>query len=245
MLLIAWLPWLILGALIYVPLGGWKVLHGGQEGDDPALRSYGRQFAVPGFHWVVLLNPSGLASANTRLDFFEPCMIRYRGRVREIASHYSWYAWWSDDVLLEYSNPPGAPPVGVQCPDGAVFLLPGRLVRDFDARFAERVRYEKTLATEVQEAMTHAREGAAFPVDRVIQWVEVLNPAGVENFGYRVGFLDACGIEQGGTVRALATTSRGMLYAYRPDPARGFLGIGIPCPADTVFIPAASTRRYF
>jgi hypothetical protein len=36
-----------------------------------------------------------------------------------------------------------------------------------------------------------------------------------------------------------------MLYAYRPDPARGFLGIGIPCPADTVFIPAASTRRYF
>jgi hypothetical protein len=238
-------PWLIVGALLYFPLGGWKVLQGGQEGNAPAPRSYGERHDVPGFHWVVLLNENGLATADTQLEFFEMCLIRYRGRVQEITSHYSWYAWWSDDVLLEYRNPDSLPPVGVQCPDGAVFLLPGPLVRGFDDLYGERVRFEETLAAEVRDVLARTRGGAPFPVDRMFRWVEALNPAGVENFGYRIGFLDACGIEEGGTVRALADTSQGLLYEYQPDPARGFLGIGIPCPADTVFTLDSSPPRYF
>jgi hypothetical protein len=239
------LPLLIAAVLVYVPMGGWKLLYGGQGDDDPASRTYGAQYDVPGFEWVVLLNSQGLSTADAKLDFFDSCLIRYRGSVREVISHYSWYARLSRDTLVEYRAPAGSVPAGVLCPDGAVFLLPQEALIGFNARVAEREAYEAQLAGEVQAALGAPQRGPAYAVDDTIRWVEAVNPSGLESFGYRIAFLDACGIEEGGTVRAIRQTSQGMLYAYTPEAGLGFRGIGIPCPVDTVFLEHGPQRRYF
>ena len=238
-------PLLLAAALLYIPLGGWKLLYGGQGGDDPATRTYGEAHSVPGFEWVVLLNPQGLSTADATLDFFDSCLIRYRGNVREITSHYSWYATLSHDTLVEYTAPAGSISAGVLCPDGAVFLLPQRELNGFNARFAQRETYEAQLADEVQSAINAPRNGPAYTVNATIRWVEAVNPSGLESFGYRIAFLDACGIESGGTVQAIRSTSEGMLYAYTPEVGQTFRGIGIPCPANTVFLELGPKRRYF
>lgn len=238
-------PLLVAAMLVYIPLGGWKVLYGGSGGDDPAAREYGAAYPVPGFEWVVVLNPNGIATTDAHLGFFDTCLIRYRGTVREITSHYSWYAALSRDTLVEYSSPPGHPAAGALCPDGTVFLLPRDELDGFAARTVERAAYESSLAAEVGAAMTAPPQGRMRQVDDDIRWVEALNPRGVESYGYRIDFLDACGIEAGGTVQALRATSQGTLYAYTPDPARGFRGIGIPCPDHTVFLQNGPSRQYY
>lgn len=243
------LPLLIFALLVYVPLGGWRHLHGGQAGDDPAERTYGAAQDVPGFAWAVVLNTGGVRTADGHIDFFEPCMLRYRGIVREVTSHFSFYTWWNEavenDVLVEYDNPPDSRAVGTLCPDGAVFLLPREEWRTYSARTAERRAYEARLAAEVQDALADPRPGRAHRVAESLRWVEALNPTGLENYGYRIGFLEACGIEAGGTVRPVSETSLGTLYTYDPDPRTGFRGVGIPCPADTAFLLEDTARRTF
>lgn len=238
------LPLLIGAVLVYVPLGGWKALYGGQGEDDPAARTYGAVHNVPGFAWVVALNPNGVRSGDARVGFFEQCLIRYRGSVREITSRYSWYSWLSDDTLVEYANPP-APVRGVMCPDGTVFLLPQDELAAYNARAAARRNYEVRLAAEVQSALSARQSGPSFVVQHSVDWVEAANPTGLESFGYRIGFLDVCAIEAGGTVQAIQRTDQGTLYAYTPDPRVGYRGIGIPCPPETVFFDGRPSRRYF
>jgi hypothetical protein len=240
----AW-PLLLAALLVYIPLGGWKLLYGSSGGDDPATRAYGAAYPVPGFAWVVVLNPEGVSTADGHLGFFDSCLIGYRGAVREVTSHHSWYAALSRDTLVEYRAPAERDSVGVLCPDGALFLLPRAELDAFPARTAERSAYESRLAAEVRAALAGTPRSEAQPVRETIRWVEALNPQGLESYGYRIGFLDACGLEEGGMVRALSATSQGMLYTYTPHPALGFRGIGIPCPPDTVFLQHGSARNYF
>jgi len=239
------IPWLLAVVLVYIPLAGWKVLHGAQDGDDAARRTYGAAHNVPGFAWVVLLNPGGLPTADARLHVFDSCLIRYRGQVQEITSHFSWYTRLSRDTLVEYRAPAGSTSAGVLCPDGAVFLLPQDELNGYDARFAERVAYETQLADEVQAALGAPRRGPVHTVAETLRWVEAVNPRGLESYGYRIAFLDACGIEAGGMVQAIRQTSQGMLYAYTPEARHTFRGIGIPCPANTVFLEQGPRHRYF
>ncbi len=233
--LTALVPLLIAAALIYFPVGGWKLILGGEEGGSPEARTYGATHDVPGFHWVVVLNPDGVDSADTHIGFWEQCLIRYRGAVTEVTSHFSWYATLSGDTLVEYANPAGTPATGVLCPDGTVFMLPDELLAGFNARFAERVAREDALAEAVEEALASAYAGESFVLRDSFEWVEVVNPEGVENYGYDIAFLDVCGIEAGGTVREIQRTAYGSLYRYTPSAGAHFRGVGIPCPGETVF----------
>ncbi len=243
---LAWLlPLFIAGLLLYFPIAGWRHLHGGETGDDPAARTYGASHAVPGFQWVVVLNAQGVDTADTHIAFFEQCLLRYRGTVHEVTSHYSWYAWWSDDALVEYENPAGVTAAGILCPDGTVFLLADADLRTFGERFAERQAYETRLAREVDAALAAAEPGRPIPVRASLRWVEALNPTGLRSHGYAIAFLDACGIEAGGTIRAIHETSLGTLYSYAPHPEHRFVGVGIPCPEQTVFLLNGTARRYF
>jgi hypothetical protein len=237
------LPLLVVALLVYLPLGGWKLLYGGE--DDSATRSYGAEYNVPGFEWTVVLNPHGVPTEDTRIGFFDQCLLRYRGSVREVTSHYSLYTALSRDTLVEYRAPVGSPARGTLCPDGAVFLLPKAELAQFNGRFAERERYEQQLAAEVEDAISAPRPGPAYTVEETIHWVEAANPEGLESFGYHIPFLDACGIEAGGTVQAIQQISEGTLYAYTPEPGQSFRGIGIPCPPNTVFLRDALRPRYF
>lgn len=241
------LPVLAMAVALALPLLGGDDLMGseGMELEAPAQRTYGAVYGVPGFAWATLLNQDRLASADLQLNFWDNCLLRYRGRVQEITSHWSFYTWWSEDVLVEYTNPPGSPATGVLCPDGAVFLLPRDELATYEPRFAERQAYEAELRDEVSTALAAGERGAARPVEGFFRWVEVANPKGVENFGYRVPFLDACGIESGGTVRVVDTTSHGPLYEYEPRPQADFRGVGIPCPPQTVFFWRSSTATVF
>jgi hypothetical protein len=239
------LPLLLAAVLIYIPLSGWRVLYGSESGDDSAGRTYGAEYQVPGFEWVVILNPDGVQTSDTTLGFFDRCLMRYRGTVREITSHYSWYSDLNSDTLVEYSAPEGSDSAGALCPDGTVALLPRDEVGAFNARFEEREAYEAALAQQVRQALDAPRAGAAYAVEDDLRWVEAVNPQGLESFGYHIAFLDACGIEAGGTVQAIQATSEGTLYEYTPDPGEGFRGVGIPCPANTVFLEHGPQRRYF
>ncbi|HKI97732.1 MAG TPA: hypothetical protein VKB51_04585 [bacterium] len=240
-----WVPLLLAAVLVYVPMSGWKVLYGTEEGDNPAARTYGAEYRVPGFEWAVVLNPDGIRTSDVKLGFYDRCLMRYRGSVREITSHYSWYASLSRDTLVEYTAPPEAPAAGTLCPDGAVFLLPKAELDGFDGRFAEREAYEGQLAAEVQAALSAPRRGAAQVVEDSVHWVEAVNPDGLESFGYRIAFLDVCGIEAGGTVQAIQETAEGTLLAYIPATDASFRGIGIPCPANTVFFEHGPQRHYY
>ena len=239
----ALLPLAVVALLVYLPLGGWKLLYGGE--DDPGPRSYGAESNVPGFGWAVVLNSQGVRTADARIGFFDLCLLRYRGSVREVTSHFSWYAAISHDTLVEYSAPQGTPARGALCPDGTLFLLPKAELARFNGRFAERERYEQRLAAEVEDAISSPRPGPAYTVAEDIRWVEAANPEGLESFGYQIPFLEACGIEAGGTVQAIRQISEGTLYAYTPEHGQSFRGIGIPCPPNTVFLQDAFRPRYF
>lgn len=233
------LPLLIAVALLSVPFGGWRLLFGGATQGDDAPRTYGDEMPVPGFAWVVLLNWGGLPTADGYLAFYDTCLVRYRGHVREVTSHYSLYTSLSRDPLVEYTPPPGSVSAGVLCPQGALFLLSREELATYGQRFAERQAYEGRLADAVNRATRQRPAGPATQVEDELRWVEAVNPAGLHSFGYRIGFLDACGIERGGTVRTVADTFAGTLYAYDPDPRVGFRGIGIPCPPNTIFLRSA------
>lgn len=239
------LPLLIFGVLLYIPLGGWKTLSGsvGLSLGSNEVRTYGAAHDVPGFHWVTVLNSDGVDNGPVHLGFFDSCLIRYRGEVHEITSHFSLWAWWSEDTLLEYVNPEGQPSRGVLCPDGTVFMMEPDTVQDFNARFAERHAYETELRDMVRTA---AREqgGQRYGVYENLQWVEVLNPQGVETFGYEVDFLGTCIMERGGVVEEVGRIDYGTLARYEPDPALGFRGVGIPCPADTLFVLEGDRLAY-
>ena len=51
----------------------------------------------------------------------------------------------------------------------------------------------------------------------------------------QVPFLDICGIEAWGSVQIVGQTSFGSLFEYTPPEDGEFLGIGIPCPENTLF----------
>ena len=230
------IPLLIAFLLVYLPLGGWRLIHGGGTAPEPAQRTYGATHSVPDFAWVVLLNQGGLSTGSGRLAFFDTCLVRYRGQVREVTSHHSLYTLLTRDVLVEYAPPTGAEARGVLCPQGAVFLLPKAELAAYNGRYAARSRQEAQLADEVTSAARQRPMDSPRQVEADLRWVEAANPAGLQSFGYEIGFLDACAIERGGTVQALAGTSAGTLYAYQPDPRVGFRGVGIPCPAQTLFL---------
>lgn len=230
------LPLLIAILLVYVPFGGWRLLYGGPTEEDAVPLTYGAETPVPGFAWVTLLNWGGVSTSDGHLSFFDTCLIRYRGRVQEVTSHYSLYTTLSRDPLVEYTPPPGSVSAGVLCPQGALFLLPREELATYGERFAERQAYEGRLADAVNRAARQPASGPATPVSDDLRWVEAVNPAGLDSYGYRIDFLDACGIERGGTVQAVADTFAGTVYAYDPDPSVGFRGIGIPCPPKTLFL---------
>lgn len=235
----------IFGLLVYIPFGGWKAIAVSDSYDQPDQRTYGDVHDVPGFEWVTVLNERGVHTADTAIRFYEHCLVRYRGQVQEITNHWSWYSWWSDSVMVEYANPPESVPTGVLCPDHTVFFLGRDELAGYEGRYQERAAYEQQLRAEIAAALRDRQPGPAYPVQAPIQWVEVANPDGVRNFGYDIPFLDTCGIEAGGVIQAVHGTADGTLYEYTPDASVGFRGLGVPCPASTVFFLDGSRTSYF
>ena len=238
------IPLLIFTLLIYLPLGGWKLFSSEVATPSQEPRVYGDSAAVPGFQWVEIINEGGVRT-NITLRKYEDCLLRYRGEVSEVLNHESFWSWVTGERLMEYSPPPAHVSNGVLCPEGTVFYLAPENMPQWQAAFEERFAFEDTLKAEINGIRDSTPQGRTQLWDEFFTWVEVLNPEGIANFGYEVTFLDTCGLEEGGEIRAVGNTSQGLLYEYRPDPTRGYIGMGIPCPARTLFLMDGPKTRYF
>lgn len=228
------LGYLLVFLLLFFPLGGWKLITSEISAMDDE-RVYGEVYDVPGFRWAMVRNRYGVRTAEIQLRRFENCLMRYRGQVTEVTNQSTWWSSWKDQVLVEYTPPEGVESTGVLCPEGTIFYIHRDELDDFPERFQQRQQFEEQLLQEVSAVLDEKRWGQEFQVEDFFTWVEVVNPAGVRNFGYRISFLDVCGIESLGTAQEIGQTSRGALFEYTPDEGRGFVGVGIPCPANTLF----------
>lgn len=229
------LGYLLVFVLLFIPMGGWKIFTSEISASEEE-RIYGEEYDVPGFRWARIRNRYGVQTAEFQLRRFENCLLRYRGRVTEITNHSTWWSSWKDQVLVEYTPPEGSEATGVLCPEGTLFYISREELQSFPEQFDERQRFEEELVREVSDLRINPFAGEVLQVDAQFTWVEVVNPEGVENFGYRVPFLDICGIEAWGSAQHIGTTSVGDLYLYTPYADHGFLGLGIPCPAATLFL---------
>lgn len=220
--------------LLFIPFGGWKLITSDISASEEA-RVYGAVFDVPKFHWARIMNRYGVHTDEFLLRRFENCLVRYRGRLQQIISHSTWWSDWKDQVLVEYTVPEGLAATGVLCPSGTIYYLPEKELASFPDRFRERQSLEQEITREVSEVREKKQFGDLYGVRDLFTWIEVVNPEGVRNFGYQVPFLDICGIEAWGSARIVGQTSFGALFEYTPPGQAEFLGIGIPCPANTLF----------
>ncbi|MCZ6531819.1 MAG: hypothetical protein O7A08_02505 [SAR324 cluster bacterium] len=227
--------YLLIFLLLFFPMGGWKLI----TSEISAMEyewEYGQVYNVPGFRWAQIMNRYGVHSDDFLLRRFENCLMRYKGKIKEITNHSSWWSSWKDQVLVEYDPPTGANSTGVLCPGGTILYVSREELDSFPERYRMRMQFENELIREVSSLLDSRRSGEVFEVEDQFTWVEVVNPAGVENYGYQVAFLDACGIEILGSAQEIGQTSLGMLFEYTPIENHEFLGIGIPCPAHTLFL---------
>lgn len=224
----------VLFVMLFFPLGGWKLITSEISASEEAY-VYGGVFDVPKTHWAQIINRYGVRTEEFQLLRFENCLIRYKGQVQEIISHSTWWSSWKDRVLVEYTVPEGQVSTGVLCPSGTVYYLTRDELGSFPDRFRERQLLEGDIKQEVSDVREKKQFGETYEVSDLFKWIEVVNPEGVKNFGYDVPFLDICGIEEWGLVRTIGWTSFGTLYQYTPQDANELLGIGIPCPAETLF----------
>lgn len=226
--------YMVIFVLLFFPLGGWKFITSEIEASEEE-RVYGEIFDVPQSHWAHIMNRYGVYTDEFQLRRFENCLVRYRGSVQEIINHSTWWSSWRDQVLVEYTIPRGQTATGVLCPSGTVYYLPREELASFPERFRERQSLEQEIIQEVSDVREKKRPGDIYELSDLFTWIEVVNPEGVRNFGYQVPFLDICGIEAWGNVQVVGQTSFGSLFEYTPAEDAGFLGIGIPCPAFTLF----------
>lgn len=224
----------VLFLLLFLPFGGWKLITNEIRAAEEE-RVYGAVYDVPKFHWAQIMNRYGVKTEEFQLRRFENCLIRYKGRVQEIINHSTWWSSWKNQVLVEYTVPEGLAPTGVLCPSGTVYYLPEEELASFPDRFRERQLLEGEIIQEVSDVREKKQAGEVYEVSDLFSWIEVVNPEGVRNFGYRVTFLDVCGIEALGSAQMIGPTSFGDLFEYTPPRDGEFLGIGIPCPAHTLF----------
>jgi hypothetical protein len=228
------LGYFVIFLLLFFPLGGWKLITPEIKATEED-RVYGQLYDVPGFRWAKVMNRYGVETLDVTIHRFENCLIRYRGQVQEIVNHSTWWSSINNQVLVEYSPPENSATTGVLCPDGTIFYIPREELDAFQEEFRQRQEMEAQIIDEVSDVLDNQQAGLSFQVEDFFTWVEVVNPEGVENYGYQLGFLDSCGIEAWGEVQEIGQTRWGALYEYAPDPARGFIGIGVPCPAQTLF----------
>ncbi len=225
----------LLFLLFFFPLGGWKLITSEIKASVED-RVYGETYDVPVLGWAQVVNRYGVSTEDTEIRRFDNCIVRYRGQVREIISHSTWWSSINDEALVEYTVPEGGAATGVLCPSGTVFYLPRGELDLYPERFQQRQDTENQIRDEVATVLENSQPGSTYPVEDFFTWIEVLNPEGVENFGFSVGFLDICGIEALGEIQEIGQTQWGTLYEYVPDPERGLVGVGIPCPANTLFL---------
>ena len=221
--------------LLLFPIGGWRLVFSEEQFGEKD-RVYGNVYKVPEFMWTKVRNWGGVKTSNVTIRQYENCLIRYQGQVTEIINQSTWWSSISDRVLVEYTTPGNTETTGVLCPSGTIFFLLREVLISFPDKYRERKEFEFQLIEEVSELLQTRQPGTEVEVSDFFTWVEIVNPGGVENFGYKVGFLDACGIEALGRMEEIGNTFQGAVYEYTPDPRRGFLGIGIPCPARTLFL---------
>lgn len=226
--------YLVVFLLLFFPLGGWKFITSEISATEEE-RVYGEIFDVPRSHWARIMNRYGVRTAEFQLRRFENCLVRYKGSVQEIINHSTWWSTWRDQVLVEYTIPEGQTATGVLCPSGTVYYLPSEELAAFQERFHERQSLELEIIQEVSDVREKKQFGDIYELSDLFTWIEVVNLEGVQNFGYRVPFLDICGIEAWGIVQIVGQTSFGSLFEYTPPDDAEFLGIGIPCPANTLF----------
>ena len=227
--------YLILFLLFFFPLGGWKLVTSEINASEED-RVYGETYDVPELGWAQVVNRYGVNTVDTEIRRFENCIVRYRGQVREIINHWTWWSTINDEALVEYTVPEAGAATGVLCPSGTVFYISHEELDLYPERFQQRQAAEGQIRDEVAAALENSQPGSTYPVEDFFTWIEVLNADGVENFGFSVGFLDICGIEVLGEIQEIGQTQWGTLYEYVPDPERGLVGVGIPCPANTLFL---------
>lgn len=226
--------YMVIFVLLFFPLGGWKLITSEIKASED-IWVYGGVYDVPKSHWAKIMNKYGVRTEEFQLRRFEFCLIRYKGSVQRIINHSTWWSSWREQLLVEYTPPDGQTSTGVLCPSGTVYYLPAEELASYPGRFRERQILEGEIKQEVSEVRAKKLDGEAFEVSDLFTWVEVVNPEGVRNFGYRVPFLDICGIEAWGTVQEIGETTFGTLYEYTPRHDNELLGIGIPCPVKTLF----------
>lgn len=227
--------YVVIFLLLFFPLGGWKLLPREMSANEEEW-VYGGRYNVPAFRWVRVMNPGGVRTLNITIRPHENCLIRYRGQVAEITNRSTWWSTWRDLVPVAYTTPGNAEVTGVLCPTGTLFYLPREELASFPERFQQRQLFEAKLIDGVTQVLENKQYGQVIELEEFLTFVEVANPEGVANFGYRVPFLDTCIIEENGRIQEIGATHDKSVYEYTPDPDRGFLGVGIPCPAETLFL---------
>ncbi len=226
--------YMVIFVLLFFPMGGWKFITSEISASEEEW-VYGAIYDVPQSHWAHIRNRYGVRTDEFLLRRFENCLVRYRGSVQVIINHSTWWSAWKDQVLVEYTIPQGQTATGVLCPSGTVYYIPSEELASFRERFQERQSLEQEIIQEVSDVREKKRPGDIYELSDLLTWIEVVNPEGVQNYGYQVPFLDICGIEAWGNVQIVGQTSFGSLFEYTPSEDAEFLGIGIPCPAYTLF----------
>jgi hypothetical protein len=164
------------------------------------------------------------------LGFREQCLVRYRAELQAIGSSMI------KGTLVVVRNPEDRPATGVLCPDGTVFFERDGDLAQWEAAYQKRMAQEDELAAFAEATLNEPAWGVRVTVARW-DWVEVMNPDGIDAFGWDVEFLETCGIDVGGTVRVIGQHPRfGTLAYYTADPGLTARGTGIPCPTGTVFV---------
>ena len=197
----------------------------------------GPVFHAPGWRWVRVMNPDGVDTAQQHIAFGELCIVRYRAEVQMIG-----YSVLKGD-LMTVRNPENRQPVGVLCPDGTVFFSTDSALAQWEGEYQQRLGQEAALADFAQASLDAPDWGSPLRVERW-DWVEVMNPGGINAFGYDVDFLETCAIDVGSTMQPIGQhPDFGTLAYYTAHEDLSFEGIGIPCPTGTVFVIEAD-RNY-
>jgi len=190
----------------------------------------GPAYHVPVWRWVRVMNPDGVDTPDQHMGFREQCLARYRSELQAIG--YSLIK----GTLVALRNPEGRPAAGILCPDGTVFFANDADLSQWEAAYQQRAAQEDELAAFAESTMNAPAWGPRSTVARW-DWVEVMNPDGIDAFGFDVEFLETCGIDAGGMIRVIGQHPRfGTLAYYTADPGLGYEGSGIPCPTGTVFV---------
>lgn len=190
----------------------------------------GATYRLPAWHWVRIMNPDGVDTADQHMGYRESCLTRYRAEVQAIGHSAL------KGTLVTLRNPEGRGAMGVLCPDGTVFFSSDGELAQWEADYRQRLALEGELEAFAQGALNRPAWGERLPVQEW-DWVEVMNPGGITAFGFDVEFLETCAIDAGGAARVIGQDGRfGTLVYYTADPGLTYEGIGIPCPTGTVFV---------